>query len=130
TKFLIILTLVVGGLVLGLFVAQRILTKKDPEELARSAEENIAAGKLQAAVGDLGGAINAKPGDPDLRVRLGDVYVQMKQEDGDWQRKALSAWGSALQVDPAYVPALERLLLVHQERTRLAPRSSSGFTDL
>lgn len=130
TKFLIILTLVVGGLVLGLFVAQRILTKKDPEELARSAEENIAAGKLQAAVNDLGGAINAKPGDPDLRVRLGDVYVQMKQEDGDWQRKALNAWGSALQVDPAYVPALERLLLVHQERTRLAPRASGGFTDL
>lgn len=130
TRFLIILTLVVGGLVVGLFAARQFLFKKDPDELVRSAEQKIAAGELNSAVYDLGGAINARPGDPELRIRLGDLYVMMKKEDGDWQRKALGAWNSALQVDPNYVPALERLLRVHRQRTQLAPRVAGGFTDL
>ncbi len=129
TKFLVILTLIIGGGAVLALVAKKTIFKKDPVALARQAEEALAQGDLDNSARYLQQAIGAKPSDPDLRVRLGDVWVRQLSGDSDALRRAMGAWNSALEVDTHYLPALDRLITVYQQFAQNSSRNQY-FTEL
>lgn len=129
TRFLIILTLVVGGGLVGVLLAQKLLNRKDADTLVQDAEMHLAADRHQDALISMQRAINARPDDPALRVRLGDMFLHLVQDDrGAWP-KVFGSWHSALEVDPSYLPALERLLKIQRVQAE-GSRSSQSFRDL
>ncbi len=129
TKFLIILTLIIGGGAVAALVVQKFVLKKDPVALERQADEALANNELQDAARYLQQAIGAKPGDPALRVKLGDLYIQQTGEDADALRRAMGAWKSALEVDTRYLPALLRLVDVYKQIVQSSPQSGN-FAEL
>ncbi len=129
TKFLIILTLVVGGGGVAALVATKFLLKPNPDALVQQSDEALAAGDLDEGARFLQRAIGARPGDPTLRVRLGDVWLQQSRTDSDAPRRAMQAWNSALEVDPTHQPALDRLLTMFRQIVASSPESSN-FAEL
>ena len=129
TRFLIILTLVVGGGLVTVLLAQKLRNRKDPDALVADAQAHLAAGRIPDALLSMQRAVNARPGDPALRVQLGDMFLHQVPDDrGAWP-KVVGSWNSALEVEPSYLPALERLLRIQRVQ---AEGSSSGqiFRDL
>ncbi|GEM_PF-2803392 len=112
TKFLIILTLVVGGGLVAVLLAQKLLNRRDPDALVAESETHLANQRYDDALLSMQRAVNARPEDPALRVKLGDVYMHRIHLDRGEFPKALGAWRSALEVNPSYLPALERLLAI------------------
>jgi cellulose synthase operon protein C len=129
TKFLIILTLVVGGGAVAALFAREVLFKKDPDALVAQSDAALQQGNLDESIRLLQQAVGAKPSDPTLRVRLGDLQVQLAGRDNDAIRRALAAWNSALEVDPAHMPALERLISVYRQIVQVSPQAHN-FSEL
>ena len=129
TKFLIILTLVVGGGGVAALFAERVLFKKDAETLIAEAERAEAAKNYLEAAQKMGQAAGVRKNDPSLRVRQGDLTLQLAREDTDAIRRAIGAYRAALQMDPHHLPALERLVRYQRHLAQVSPQPQV-FADL
>ena len=61
------------------FAAVAACSKPDPDEHAKRGDDYVTQGKLEEAVIDYRSALNAAPNRGDIRLKLGDVYVQQSK---------------------------------------------------
>lgn len=118
-KFLIVLTVLVAVLGLGAFTAARVLRKKNPDRYRQLAEQAEREGDLKRARDQYRIAYAADPTNKQVLVALGDVYDRLAGEDLENLRQARIAWNAALQIDPKYAPALQRVLDTDWAQTEL-----------
>lgn len=125
TRFLTILTLVVVGGLVAVFVAQRYLSRKDPAKFEALGDELLAQNDLERAAQHYRYAFSLNPRDPKLLVKLGDVLKLIGQQKMEFQGEDLQAWNQALQVDPNYEPALRRLLEAFWDQAQHFPSAGN-----
>src|SRR5258706_10727275 len=131
-KFLTILSLVIMGGLIAL-VALPKLRKQDTKVLWERADKQAAIARDQktpeaykAAKELYYKAYRADQANVEGLVKFGDLLHESVRFDLDDMRKDLVMWDQALQVDPRYVPALERIMNAFIEGCRILP-SADGF---
>jgi tetratricopeptide (TPR) repeat protein len=110
-RFLVILTTVVlvGGVAgMGAMIVLQKINKKDPQQLVQESERLEKEGDFEGAIQTMQAAAGSRQQDPELRIKLGDLYYRTVAVDQQNFGKAREAWEGALSIDPAYKPALER----------------------
>src|SRR5438093_2055853 len=110
SKFLLILTIVVVGLGLGLFLAKKFLIRESPEKYVSRGSAAMAEKNYKLAVENFMKAVSLNPKDPSLWVAYGDALNQLSPEDPKYMERAQKAWSNALTVEPKYMPALDRMM--------------------
>jgi tetratricopeptide (TPR) repeat protein len=120
TKFLIILTSILAVLVVATIVAQKLLTKDDPAEFAAKAKAAGAEGKIAEGARYFGHALNVDPENTDMLVQVGDYYAEYAWFDPEYILRARAFWEKALEVNPSYVPALERILNFWEQQSEIS----------
>ncbi|MDB5174761.1 MAG: hypothetical protein JWN51_3534 [Phycisphaerales bacterium] len=116
TRFLVILTATIGGIAALVFIGPAVrnrLTHRNFNVAAQLQLTDDLVAKKQ--YGDAREAINLAfnfdHSNKEVCVKRGDVYNLLTEQDGpDALDTARKCWGLALQIDPAYRPALQRLL--------------------
>lgn len=104
---------VLGLIVMAALVGAPVLTSAQEDEsltepqLLRSADDALKTGDTDGAVQLYQSAIIYSPGDPVPYLRLGELY--MRQSETELARQYFSL---ALDVQPAYAPALQGLALL------------------
>ena len=83
--------------------------------LEKSGDRHFQQGDYSLALVDYRKAIKIDRKNPRLLVKAGDAALQLTRDDPYIVGLDRKMWMSALQVDPAYVPALERLQQVNIE---------------
>jgi tetratricopeptide (TPR) repeat protein len=109
-KFLSIVGMSLVLLVGGAYATWKLVRKQTPEKLLRIAEEKKAEGEIDEWARFTAGAAVLKGTDPEMYVRAGDNYGTLTWRDRENVGNMLGFWNKALEVDPTYMPALERLL--------------------
>lgn len=127
TKFLVILTLAVGGSVVGAFAVAAYfdLGKGNPEEHLVAARKLTAEGKYDDAVEHYKSAISLRPDDPAIFVEFGDYLYENAWVDREYIPSAPAAWKRALEIDPGHLPALRKLLTFYEEAAKLLAQPES-----
>ena len=103
--FGLVISVALAGSV-GLAAAQEASTLSEPQ-LLRSADDAIKGGDTEGAVQLYQSAIIYAPGDPVPYQKLAELYVRQSQLE-----LARQYFSLALDVQPAYAPALEGLALL------------------
>ncbi len=130
TKFLLILTCVVVGVSVVAVVAGLILGKKKPQEFLDAAEAQIAEKNYVDAARNLNQAAVLDPKNPETLVKYGDILHLLTRTDPEQMWRDRAAWERALEADPGYLPALERLLDMHIQIMALEEGRTSTRIDL
>src|SRR5688572_18504348 len=130
-RFLGVLVLVVVGLGAGAFALSKFVMRGDPKdhvaradaafERAKTANDPAQAfEELKTARESYGRALKLlNYGNPEIIVKYGDVQHHIARYDTTEIGKDVQTWEQALQIDPSYVPALERLLETMIEVSKL-----------
>lgn len=119
TRFLVILTLVVGGVAVGGVIGGKLLFQATPEKHIQKAELFVREGRLKEAADEYKRAISKNPRNAEVYVKLGDTLRALTRTDAFMVGKDQDAWNAALEVDPSYLPAMQRLLDSYIEETQL-----------
>src|SRR4051794_34996209 len=124
TRFLIILTVVIVGIGGAALVISKVKSRPNAHAHLDAAERLLKEGNYEAATAEYANAVRADPTNKELHVKFGDVANQRTGEMG-WQALdvARRSWTSALEIDPQYKPALQRLLDSYTEQLSQAPLS-------
>lgn len=109
TRFLTILLLVVAGVGVALFLAERFLIHEHPDRYIELGRQAIKDHRWQDAVFNFSKASALAPRDPDIQMMLGQAYEQVIQLDPNAIRSEVQAYQKALEIDPKYLPALNAL---------------------
>ena len=126
TRFLVILTLVVVGGLTALLVGNRVLSGGTAEKNIKMAEIFARDGRLADAAAEYQKAIGKDPKNAETYVKLGDTYGQLTRTDPFVVEKDKQNWSRALEVDPGYLPAMQRLLGAYLEESQLW-RAPAGY---
>ena len=112
SKFLIILTVVVLGGGVAALLASRFIHSKvgDPKRLVAEAEKLDEQGEYEKSSELYRAASAADPTNTEIMLKLGDALAHLTPVDPDYLRAAHNVWNKAVQQDPRYTPALNRLL--------------------
>src|SRR2546430_4133138 len=131
-KFLTILSLIIMGGLIAL-VALPKLRKQDTKVLWEHADKQWSAAREQrtpeaykTAKEYYYKAYRADQANVEGLVKFGDFLHESVRFDLEDLRKDLAMWDQALQVDPSYVPALERIMNAFIEGCRIQPHAD-GF---
>src|SRR5258706_11327762 len=131
-KFLTILSLLIMGGLISLVVLPK-LRKQDTGVLWQRADKQAAVAREQktpeaykAAKEYYSKAYRADQANVEGLVKFGDLLHESVRFDLEDMRKDLQMWDQALQVDPRYVPALERIMNAYIDGCRILP-SAEGF---
>ena len=108
-KFFILVFGALGGLAVLAF-AVGILRRHGTQYYLARANAAVERGDLPAAVDWVGRAVYKDRSNKELLLKLGDLYNQMVAQDPAYLQKAISVWRVALELDPAYQPALDRVV--------------------
>src|SRR5215210_4661379 len=101
TRFLVILTSVVGVMIAAVLVAHFVgVFQKDPAAQVRAGDKLLAEGKTHEALDKYKYALAHKPNDKEILVRLGDAYNQMVVEDTQNLGNARAIWHQVTAADP------------------------------
>lgn len=110
TRFLVILTVAVGGTIVVLAFGVKYLFQTSAEKHIQMAELYRRENRLADAADAYKLAITRQRNDPELYVKLGDIYRELMRQDAAANGKDVDQYKMALLVDPAYLPAMQRLL--------------------
>lgn len=111
TKFLVIFTVIIAGLLIALLLANRLgLLKGNPDKLIHQGDVAVQEGRLNDALDSYGSALNARQNDIETRLKVADIYIRQSTDDAEAFGKAMQWWNSILQIDPKNAPALTKML--------------------
>lgn len=113
TRFLIVLTVIVLGLAVAVFVAQKVFLRDDPQEFVDAARELTEEKKYEAAEKNMRQAVALDQGRADLWLMYGDAASRLAGKDFEFAKIANGAWNKALEIEPANKEALSRLMRLH-----------------
>src|SRR5687767_9457318 len=130
TKFLIILTSIVVTLGVGALVANLLLARESPEKFKAAGQQLMAEKKYEEAAKAFGRAVQLNEKDPELWIAYGDACNELTPVDLEWLQRARSAWGSALAIDPANKPALDRMMQWYSDVANLDGSRPDTFKGL
>ena len=119
TRFLVILTVSVVGGVVALFAVTKIVFQDTAEKHISLAEAFVRQNIPLNAVKEYQTAVHLDPRNPSLLVKLGDTIRLATRVDSDLVDKDKVMWNMALEVDPTYLPALQRLLNSYVEDAQI-----------
>lgn len=144
-RFLGILTLVVMGVLVAAMGLTRLIGRGDPKEFIARGDRFVemalqAPGApdkenpgpeecLKQAKTAYAKARRLDPANKELIVKYGDVLRQLTRFDQNEMRTFVRAWRDALEIDPAYLPALQRVLDTQIEFTELS-RTVGAYDDV
>ncbi len=121
TKFLVVMTIIVVGGLLVLIVGGRYLFRGTAQKHIQMAELYEREGRLADAAEEYKLAISLDRRNPEIYLKLGDVVRQLTRSDPTLVDKDKSYWTLALEADPSYLPAMQRLLDSYLEDAQLYP---------
>ena len=128
TGFLIGLTAVVGGLAVGAFALYVFSRHSSKYYLDQSvAAEN--QGNIKVAYGFMSPATGKDPGNKALYIRQGDLAARLVSEDQRYLGNSEAAYRRALEIDPTYPDAIDRLLKNEIGRLRAGANSPTFFKE-
>lgn len=122
TRFLAILTTIILGGGLAAFVVQKLVIRERPQRFVDAGKIYLQEGRFQEAAENFRQAVALDSSDPELRVLYGDVLHALSRDDIQLLGKARAAWSNALEIQPDYLPALQRLLDSYWQESQLSPR--------
>ena len=128
TRFLIILTAVVGVLAVAGVVVQRVLVEEDPRVYLQSAQQFAGEKRIPEAVAAYYRAVSLDSRNPDMWVSYGDFCYGLAWYERELLARANDAYGKALEIDPGYLPALRRLLNSLTEESRVFAPDPTRFS--
>src|SRR5215212_10004569 len=127
-KFLSILSLVVMGSFIAAVAVPKILRKNDTHLLWERADKQLAAAREQktsdaykAAEEAFIKAARADQNNVEGLTKYGDMLHEQVRYDLDKIGADAKIWERTLEINPRYVPALERLIDAYLELCRLQP---------
>jgi tetratricopeptide (TPR) repeat protein len=91
------------------------LLRHNPKHWITLGDTAAGRGDWDSAVNDYGTALQLDPTNKAVCVQLGEAWYQLASEDDQNIRKATGSWTRALEIDPQYVPALQKLLHLDRE---------------
>ena len=119
TKFLVVLTILVVGGLLFLIIGGQYLFRGTAQKHIQMAELYAREGRLSDAAEEYKIAIGLDRRNPEVYLRLGDVMRQLTRTDPALVDKDKTYWTMALEADPSYLPAMQRLLDGYLEDAQL-----------
>src|SRR6185295_13521714 len=126
-KFLTILSLVIMGGLLATFAFSKlrktdtgILWERADKQLALARQEKSAA-QYKIAKEHFVKALRADPNNLEGMIKFGDLLHELARYDLEEVGKDVQFWERTLEINPSYVPALERLVDAYMELCKLQP---------
>jgi tetratricopeptide (TPR) repeat protein len=129
-RFLKILTAVVVPAAILVVLSPWIYSKllhRNPKHWIALGDAALAKNDWQEAVNNFGTALQLDPTNKTVCVSLGDGWYHLTSADPQNIRKAITSWNRALQIDPQYVPALQRLLAMDRQLADLYPTNQDLY---
>jgi len=123
TRFLTILLLVLVGAVAAALLAQRFLIHEQPDRYIALGQQAMKDHNWQDAAGDFAKAAKLNPRDPQSPMMLGAAMAKLAEEDPRVSQLEVAAYTQALEIDPAYLPALKALSNWYTTHAEQMPRS-------
>ncbi len=117
--FLIVISSVIVGLGVVAFAGAKLFNK-DATSLIASGDASMANKDAQQAILYYKKAVGKQPSNPEILIKLGDAYNSIAGESIEYLGQARGAWSSALTLNAAYIPALERLTDSFAEQVQLS----------
>jgi tetratricopeptide (TPR) repeat protein len=128
-KFLIVLTTVIMGALVALWVMQKKLSKGNAKDAWATGDKLFAEHNYKDAKQEYLRALGVEPNNYEGLVKFGDTLHQLVRYDLNELGKDVRAWERALEINPTYVPALNRLLDAYDALTELQ-RTAEVFNRL
>ena len=120
----------IGLVLLGGGAYAYITITHNADYYVRKANVAMQQGKLLEARDYFGRAVNKQPSNPDLYMKLADVDERLVSQDPTFMQQAHQVWLAAVQVDPTYRPALNKLLDVSLEQVQGGATQPEVFSEL
>ena len=127
-KFLTILSLIIMGTLLSAVALPKLLHKQDTGILWERADKQLALAREQKSPQQYKvakelyvKAYRADPNNIEGMLKYGDMLHELARYDLEEVGKDVQAWERTLEINPAFVPALERLVDAYMELCRLQP---------
>lgn len=127
TRFLVILTVALGGIaamaIVGPMVKNSIFRHRfNVAASLRTVDDLLQKGDLPAAKEEINRAYGFDHTNTEVCLKRGEVYSRLTEQDGgEALANARNSWQAALQIDPTYKPAAQRLMDSYMEEVELAP---------
>ncbi|HET6247168.1 MAG TPA: tetratricopeptide repeat protein [Tepidisphaeraceae bacterium] len=97
-------------------IAQQVKTLTD------QADQDVKEGRFPDAKEAITNASRLDPNNKELLIKVGDITAMLTAEDGPVALEhARTQWENALEIDPSYKPALDRLLSSYIEQLEVHP---------
>jgi tetratricopeptide (TPR) repeat protein len=127
TRFLVVLTVAIGGVAAMAFVGPAVKNRLFRHNLnlatsLQSVDDLLKKGELPAAKEEINRAYGADHTNKEVLLKRGDVYSRLTEQDGQQALEiARNSWQSALEMDPSYKPAAQRLVDSYWEQDQVSP---------
>ncbi len=125
TKFLIGFTVVIIGLLVAGVVAKKVFFRKNPDKYLKMAQQSMQAKDYPEAIKNFNTAATLRPSDPAIFIAMGDALNLYTAQSPESAGKDQAAWRRALEIDPRYMPALERLLASVRQWAEVIPSAEN-----
>ncbi len=128
-QFLILLTVAIGcGVVLMMGLAWRFRRGNTAQYVA-AGDRFLEQKEYKKALEKYGQAMRNAP-TKELFLKAGDCITELTRTEPDQLGKDVRMWGQALELDPKYVPALERVMDAVIDLCELSPQSADNWATL
>ncbi len=129
-----IVGMAIGVVVLGVgFFAVTRLFRQSAEQLEKMGDQFFAEQRYAEADVQYRAASGRDPRSTRLLIKRGDTYRQMTRQDPEYIGRARQVWLRAVEIDPACLPALQRLMSMNMEETQVfgarAPEAFKGLEE-
>lgn len=130
-QFVVILGCVAGGLALAAGGGYLYMSRQhNAESYLQKAEAAEHAGRLLEARDYYGIAVRKQPSNGDLYMKLADVDERLAGQDQTFLGEARRVWAAAVEADPTYKPALNKLLDLYIEQVGGGSTDPDVFQEL
>ncbi|MDB5293960.1 MAG: hypothetical protein JWL69_5201 [Phycisphaerales bacterium] len=135
TRFLVVLTAAIGGIsalvFIGPMVRNRLHRNVNVTAQLQMTDDLVAKKDYYGAKDAINLAFGYDNTNKEVCVKRGDVYNLLTEQEPDALEVAHKSWQLALQIDPGYRPAMQRLLDSYVELAEAAvrPQTLAGLLD-